>query len=214
MEDDCAHVQTEGIRGLTAPGGPRTPELSRGRKVPRSMETINMKTAILVITALLAPVSFASDSGRFSGGQVVEIADQPGCPIVLDPKRAWVDDAKHASGWHRLLTGDNPEDYSAVAQRAAPDEIVVGVAWKNTGKMTILAREFLWEAFNAFDEKLGERRCSYSKDVAPGKRRADSEAIAQLGDDVSYYRVSVSRVKFEDGTFWSAVAPTDDPSQR
>lgn len=158
-----------------------------------------MRSACLILAfGFAVSGSAAGDKGM----PRIRIAAQPGCPIEIIPAKSSVSDRRTASAAQRAILGSDAAIQEATG--AGAGDVIYTVAARNTGPKTIAAREYLWEAFNAFDEKLGERTYSYAKAIEPGKNRTDYDAGAPLSDDVAYYRISVVRVKFDDGSSWPA----------
>ena len=84
---------------------------------------------------------------------------------------------------------------------------------RNTGQVDITAAELLWEALNAFGEKVGEKVVSFrfKKPIRPGKKRTTYNEAVWVAEDVSAYRVSLSRLKFEDDSTWSTNSSAAKP---
>ena len=75
-------------------------------------------------------------------------------------------------------------------------------------KSDVLAIEVEWLAANAFDEPLARQTSSFARKNPARLNQAwtESESGYRLAEDVSKLVVKVTRVKFSDGTIWTAPA--------
>ena len=145
--------------------------------------------------------------------------DHEGCPIAVKKAVVRYQDGNPAS----VETATTKEKWigKTLKEKRQVFEKIVEYEAKlsNPEALRIQAVEVLWEHMNAFDEVVDSETYILSKKKVWKSKEARVEYVGPaLPDNIAWIRASISRVRFEDGTVWTAPrhdghsAPPDRPA--
>lgn len=164
--------------------------------------------ALFSALTLTASLSQAGARGDYVGRMPTRIANAADCPLLLTVASV-VDDTEYSTGRGvaDVFTGGTQEPKEGPRWH-------VGIEVPDSTQQRVVAFEFIIEAYNAFDELVASRPITRTlkRPLRPGKGKGLSDIFAPLSDDVSSYRIWISRVRFEDGTIWAGSGPVDVPA--
>lgn len=160
-------------------------------------------TGMLLIAAAVAVPTFGAKKGNWYGYIKVDVVPTEGAPVAIT--KAGIQDSQSQSTGGKVLAPLSPETMSGQSRQYT---VRYDLAFEAAAP-GVVAVEVWWEGLNAFDELIGERRMAvgFKEPLEMGSTKRHDETADRLADDVSNYRVRITRVKFEDGTTWVAEGP-------
>lgn len=171
----------------------------------------SLNDAVLVIFIMTSNALCVAGTGKASPSGVirVETINSNSAPVELLSAHIF-DPAERVPG--NTMDSFFPSVREANDQLRQAGQLRFGTEIQNNSDKDIVAVECLWEAYNAFEEKEAEVELSFEfkKPLRPGKKGKGLNEASRLSDNVSRYRVSVSRLKFSDGTVWPETVENND----
>jgi hypothetical protein len=172
-----------------------------------------MKSEALIVIALAAipwSVTVAEEQprGRLTGQFELVLVNPEGCPIQVLDKKTRVADPNRYDAWAPVRSND-PSTYARKSYESGERQMIYDVAFRNDSKRNIVSVEFLWEAFDTSKRPSFNYRAIWdAKTLRPGEVQFKHEVDFKLSADIGGYRLSVRKVRFDDGEEWVAPPPS------